>query len=179
MNNFSQDVLGFWFEELDPSQHFVSSPALDATIRARFLSLYETLVAQPMSGDAATADALLAAIIVLYQFPHNMFRGTPRAFASDPLALTLTHHALQRGLDTQIDEDRRAFLYMPLMHVEDLTAQDLCVSLFDTLGGNPHAVEHREVIAQFGRFPHRNAIFGRASSEAELAYLETGSRFGQ
>lgn len=179
MTDFSKDVLGFWFEELDPAQHFVGAPELDAAIRARFLPLYEALVAQPPDTAKARADDLLAAIIVLDQFPRNMFRGTAKAFAADPIALALTHETLIAGLDRQIDEARRAFIYMPLMHSELLSDQELCIAKFDTLGGNPHAVEHRNVIAAFGRFPHRNAVLGRRSTAAELAYLENAARHGQ
>ena len=179
MDDFSAAVLGFWFDELEPEQHFIASTELDTTIRDRFLRLYETLMAQPMNGETASAEAVLAAIILLDQFSRNMFRGTPRAFAGDPMALALAQQAIERGLDLETNEARRAFFYMPLMHAENLADQELCIAKFDALGGNPHAVEHRDIIAQFGRFPHRNAILGRHSTAAELAYLETGGRFGQ
>lgn len=179
MDDFTKDVLGFWFEELEPEMHFVSSPQLDATIRDRFLPLYETLMAQPMNGEAASAEALLAAIIVLDQFPRNMFRRTAKAFAGDPMALTLAHAAIRRGHDLEIGETRRAFFYMPLMHAENIADQNLCVEKFEALGGNPYAVEHRDIIAKFGRFPYRNAVLGRRSSNDELAYLETAARHGQ
>lgn len=179
MKNFSKDVLGFWFEELAPEQHFISSSQLDATIQDRFLPLYEALVAQPPNTAQARADELLAAVIVLDQFPRNMFRRTAKAFASDPMALTLAHAAIRRHLDTQLPEAQRGFIYMPLMHSELLSDQELCIAKFDTLGGNPHAVEHRDVIAEFGRFPHRNAVLGRHSTAAELAYLETAAQHGQ
>lgn len=179
MDDFSKDVLSFWFETLEPSQHFIASPQLDATMRERFLPLYETLNAQPMNGDTASAEAILAAIIVLDQFSRNMFRGTAQAFATDDTALALAHAAIRRGLDAQIEQARRSFVYMPLMHSENLEDQKLCVEKFEALGGNPHALEHYEVIAKFGRFPHRNAVLGRRSTADELAYLETAARHGQ
>ena len=179
MDDFRAAVLGFWFDELEPEQHFIGSPELDANIRQRFLPLYETLMAQPPEADTASAETLLAAIIVLDQFPRNMFRGTAQAFATDPIASKLTHAAIKRGFDLEIDEARRAFIYMPLMHSEDIADQTLCVEKFDMMGGNPHAVEHCAVIAKFGRFPHRNAVLGRRSTADELAYLKTAPRHGQ
>lgn len=179
MDEFTKDVLGFWFEELQPEMHFASSPQLDATIRDRFLPLYEILMAQPMDGETTSAEALLAAIIVLDQFPRNMFRRTARAFAGDPFARDLAHAAIARGLDLEIDETRRAFFYMPLMHAENMADQTLCVEKFEALGGNPYAIEHRDIIAKFGRFPYRNAVLGRRSTDDELAYLETAARHGQ
>lgn len=179
MKDFSKDVLGFWFEELEPQMHFTASPQLDTTIRDRFLPLYEALIAQPPEADVATAETMLAAIIVLDQFPRNMFRRTAQAFAADPLALTLARAAIQRGLDLEIDEARRGFVYMPLMHAENLADQDLCVAKFDAMGGNPYAAEHRDIIAKFGRFPYRNAVLGRRSTADELAYLESAARHGQ
>ena len=179
MTDFRKNVLGFWFEELEPQMHFVSSPQLDDTIRDRFLPLYEALVAEPPEADTASAETLLAAIITLDQFPRNMFRRTARAFAADPIARNLAHAVIARGLDLETDEARRAFMYMPLMHSENIADQTLCVEKFDMMGGNPYAVEHRDIIEKFGRFPYRNAVLGRRSTADELAYLETAARHGQ
>ena len=179
MNDFSKDVLGFWFEELEPKMHFTASPQLDEVIRNRFLPLYEALVAQPPDADTASAETLLAAIITLDQFPRNMFRRTARAFAADPLARDLAHAVIARGLDRETDKARRAFIYMPLMHSENIADQTLCVEKFDMMGGNPYAIEHRDIIAKFGRFPYRNAVLGRRSTADELAYLESAARHGQ
>ena len=112
----------------------------------------------------------------------NIHRGTARAFSQDPLALALTHNALRLGFDRNWEESRKQFLYMPLMHSEALDDQELCVRLFAELGNAnslKFAREHRDVIARFGRFPHRNAALGRDTTPEEAEYLQNANRYGQ
>ena len=175
-----QDVVAFWFDELEPKQHWVKDPALDEAIRARFLPTYEAAVAGELEGWLDEPNSCLAYVIVLDQFSRNMFRGTGRMFAADEQARRATERALERGYDRQLPEARRSFLYMPLMHSEDLADQDRCVELFEAQGGDSasFARAHRDIIARWGRFPHRNALLGRTSTPEELAFLEQpGSSF--
>jgi uncharacterized protein (DUF924 family) len=174
-------VLAFWFEELSPEQWFAKDPLLDATIRHRFGELYEALAADGPGDWEETAEGALAAVIVLDQFPRNIFRDRPRAFASDGQALGVAERAIARGLDAELAPARRAFLYMPFQHSEDPGVQSRSVALFEDLG-NPRTLDfarrHRAIIDRFGRFPHRNAILGRETTAEEAAFLqEPGSAF--
>lgn len=174
-------VLDFWFDELWPPQWFTQDASLDASIRARFGALYENLVANGVGDWDKTAEGCLAAILVFDQFPRNMFRDDPRAFATDEKARALTRHALDKGFDTDQPEDRRAFFYIPLEHSEDAADQEKCCDLMRQLSNPTYldfAERHRAIIDRFGRFPHRNAILGRDSTPEELAFLEEeGSAF--
>lgn len=174
------DVLRFWFEEVDHKDWFRGSEALDERIRDRFLALHRMLAADVPCGWLKTRAGLLAAIIVLDQFSRNLYRGDPRAFASDTDALNLAHLAIERGWDTDYSDDERQFLYMPFMHVEDARGQDRSVELFSLLEDDEpleFAKAHREVINRFGRFPGRNAALSRKSTAAEQAYLDDGGGF--
>jgi uncharacterized protein (DUF924 family) len=175
------EVLRFWFEEIEPGQWFKKDPALDAIIRGRFLALHETVAARADDGLLADAPTALAAVIVLDQMPRNMFRDTPRAFATDPKAHRLAEAAIARGYDSGLSKDQRMFLYLPFEHCEDRAAQARAVALTTSLG-DPDLVKwaqaHRAIIERFGRFPHRNAILGRASTQDEIEFLkEPGSSF--
>jgi len=167
-------VLAFWFDETSPGKWFAKDEVLDRAIAERFGALRDDLLSSQAAGWTGDPDTLLAAVILLDQFSRNIYRGTGEAFAADSLALGLTHRALARGWDEAIPETRRAFLYMPLMHAEDREEQRLSVQCFTRLGHAENldfARAHRRVIDRFGRFPSRNAAFGRASTEAEEAYL--------
>ncbi|MGN6270550.1 MAG: DUF924 family protein [Sphingomonas sp.] len=167
-------VLAFWFDETPADKHFAKDAALDRTIAERFGGLRDRLLASGAAGWTDDPDSLLAAVIVLDQFSRNIFRGSGEAFAADALALDLTHRALARGWDEALPPERRAFLYLPLMHAEDREEQRLSVDCFTRLGlpeNLDFARAHRTVIDRFGRFPSRNAALGRASTEAEKAYL--------
>ena len=166
-------VLRFWFEELSADDWFAKDHHLDERIRARFLPLYEELVAREAL-EAATPRALLAAVVVLDQFSRNMFRDSPRAYGADPLARRLARTAVDRGLDRAMTDQERMFLYLPFEHSEDRTDQALSVELFSRLGNEgwtKYALAHKELIDRFGRFPHRNATLNRESTPAELARL--------
>ena len=167
-------VLAFWFDETPPDRWFAKDANLDRVIAERFGALRDAVLANGAAGWDDDPETLLAAIILLDQFSRNIHRGSREAFAADGLALHLTHRALARGWDEAMPPERRAFLYMPLMHAEDREEQRLSVACFTCLG-NPDnldfARQHRMVIDRFGRFPSRNAALGRASTEAEKAYL--------
>jgi uncharacterized protein (DUF924 family) len=166
---WSEAVLGFWFDELGESRWFARDEALDAAIRNRFLAVYEQVQAMG-PGDFATPRQALAALIVLDQFPRNMFRGTRRAFASDALARDVARSAINAGFDTALTPAQRLFLYLPFEHSEDVDDQALAVRLIELLGNESwtlYARAHQALIERFGRFPHRNAILGRVSTPEE------------
>lgn len=171
-----KDVLAFWFGELTPEDWFRGSAELDSKIARRFRDLHLTLARGIDPLWRETPQARLACIIALDQFPRNIYRGTPLAFATDKLALREARLALEAGADQQLGKDHCCFLYLPFEHSEDHADQDLCVSLFAELGDanyHDYAKRHRDVISRFGRFPHRNAIVGRESTVDEQAYLQT------
>ena len=173
------EVHDFWFEELKPSQWFRTDPAVDETIRRRFGDLYRSLVAQ--GALALNPQAALARVIVFDQFPRNMFRGQPEAFASDALALLTSQEAIAAGFDAKLNVPERQFLYMPFQHSEDRDVQQRSVELFAALGGEEaarSARQHRDIIERFGRFPHRNAVLGRISTPKEIEFLKTAPPFG-
>ncbi|MDB6162816.1 MAG: hypothetical protein JWL98_248 [Xanthomonadaceae bacterium] len=168
------DVLHFWFAELSEQQWWRKDEMVDARIRERFLRLHEDIVAQHATGAVAPRSAL-ATVIVLDQFPRNMFRGDARMYATDPLARRIARAAIDAGLDRDMDKQERLFLYMPLQHSEDAADQRLGVDLTAALGDDAltrFALAHQHIVDRFGRFPHRNAILGRVSTDEELASLQ-------
>jgi uncharacterized protein (DUF924 family) len=166
-------VLRYWFEELNEAHWFVPDRGVDQQIRDRFLGLHER-VAGGEGPEVTSAREVLAAVIVLDQFSRNLFRGTPRAYAADPMARQLAGRALSQGLDVGMTNAQRQFLYMPFQHSEDRQDQVRSLALFEKLGNVSwicYAQAHKSIIDRFGRFPHRNQILGRISSAAELASL--------
>lgn len=180
-DNWSAKVLDFWFRELQPKDWFAKDDVMDAEIERRFAPLHRQLSKEPTESLLTSPDQGLAAILVLDQFSRNLFRGEPASFASDPQCLALARAMVAKAWDQNIPQDRRVFVYLPFEHSEDLTDQNTAVSLIETLGDEQftrYANAHREVIARFGRFPHRNAILGRVSTPQEVAYLsQPGSGF--
>ena len=167
-------VFAFWFEELEQKHWWQKNDEVDHEIARRFGPTHLALAGNIPQEWWASAVSVLALIIVLDQFPRNMYRGTPLAFATDCLALREAKAAIDAGLDRLVTEDRRLFFYMPFEHSEDLSDQDRCVDLFSQLGNEDYidfAHKHREVIAEFDRFPHRNAILARESTAEEKTYL--------
>ncbi|HUG60591.1 MAG TPA: DUF924 family protein [Methylomirabilota bacterium] len=170
------DVLKFWWAA-GPAAWFRSDPAFDERVRA----VLRPLAAHARNGGLRdwedTPHGTLALTILLDQVPRNIHRGSKEAFASDPLALEVARRALAAGYPDAYPPQARAFFYLPFEHAEDLEAQALSVDMFRTLGDKEYtlyALMHFEAIARFGRFPHRNAILGRVSTEAELAFLAAG-----
>jgi uncharacterized protein (DUF924 family) len=179
------DILRFWFgadlahvPELLRKRWFAKSAAFDAEVRTRFLAIYGEAFAGNLEVWRQSPLGCLSYIILLDQFPRNMFRNTARAFASDYLALAAARGAVSDGFDRQIPPLARAFIYLPFEHSEDLADQDECAYLFGQWHDEPEllrfanfARQHRAVIARFGRFPHRNAALARESTAAELDFL--------
>jgi uncharacterized protein (DUF924 family) len=163
-------VLEFWFG-LEPKQWWNGGPELDHRIRQDFLELWMAKRQLPI--DAFLTDPLtaLAAVILFDQFSRNMFRGHADAYSTDHMALAIAKGAVDKGFDKELAKDERKFLYMPFQHSEDLDDQNRAVLLFSEIGDNEqigYAKRHRDIIARFGRFPHRNAILGRAPRPGEI-----------
>lgn len=169
-----RNVLRFWFDELTPEDWFKVNESVDRQIQDRFGGLYERLSTSLDPAWESDASHALAAVIVLDQFPRNMFRGTPRAFATDSAALALAKRAIDIGFDTELDDEQCKFLYMPFQHAEDLADQNRSLELFARFDERTmdFARRHQEIVERFGRFPHRNAILGRPSTPEEEAFLE-------
>lgn len=178
----AEDILAFWFKETDKKHWFKASDAFDADVRSRFetkaVNLASILLMNTQHHWESTPEGSLALILAMDQFPRNMYRGTPGAFAWDDLALGVAQRMVKDFQDLKIPQELRAFIYMPFMHSEDIIIQDKCVELCDARLEDEntlfHAKEHRKIIQTFGRFPHRNAILGRESMEAEKTYLKNG-----
>ena len=167
-------VLDFWFGELPPEAHFAKDERTDDMIRHRFASLREALFATDAAGWQDDCDSMLAAVIVLDQFSRNMFRESAEAFAADPLAIDLALAAIAKGCHAELPANRRAFLYMPLMHCENRGVQLFSVRCFSDPGletSLEFALQHADVIERFGRFPGRNKALKRRSTQAEKDYL--------
>jgi uncharacterized protein (DUF924 family) len=178
-SDWAAQVLRYWFEELDPDAWFRKDENVDATLRERFGTLYDQL-AQIRPEQLTTPPECIAAVIVLDQFPRNMFRGSPRAFATDALALSIAQHAIAAALDRQLTQQQRLFLYMPFQHSEDRAVQARSIELFTQLGladNLDYAHRHKDIIDRFGRFPHRNAVLGRRSTTDELQFIATHRGF--
>ena len=175
------DVLNFWFSERVKPLWFKKSLEFDREIKQRFLDIYQLAKTGALADWRHSSKDILALIIVLDQFPRNMFRNTPQAFATDDRAVELTKYALNNNYQQKRSPEERAFLYMPLMHSENEQDQKKCVELFTKLGRKDNlkfAIKHREIIDRFGRFPHRNEILGRESTDREKEFLtRSGSSF--
>lgn len=175
-----EDVLSFWLDEVGQSRWYVQEEALDAEIRKRFLSTWEGACEGRYSLWLTYPSGSLAYIILMDQFPRNMFRGSSKAFSSDKAALAAAKCAIDKSWDMRIDEPARQFFYLPLMHSENLCDQERCVRLM--LSRMPefgqsnllHARAHREVIRLFGRFPYRNEALQRATTAPEAEYVSSG-----
>jgi len=177
----AEDVLYFWFIENGPKQWWQKSESFDALIKRRFFDVYEVAAKGGLAPWRVSGRGRLAEIIVLDQFPRNMFRGTPKAFAADVIALVLAQEAVFLGVDDDWGENYRQFLYMPFMHSESLAIHQEAVRLFSQPGLESNLgfeYRHRAIIERFGRYPHRNAILGRQSTLEELEFLQQpGSGF--
>lgn len=173
------EIVSFW-RDAGPAKWWEKDDAFDQTIRAKFLAVHEAAARGELNDWEDSVDGALALILLFDQFPRNMFRNSAQAFATDPLARAVATRALARGFDRATDEALRPFFYMPFMHSEALADQDRCVQLFTALGGDQstYAAIHRDVIAKFGRFPHRNRVLGRDTTEAEQTFLDGGGFAG-
>lgn len=178
------DVVAFWLQA-GPKAWFAKDDAFDEQIRARFGPLHLRASTGELGGWAATAEGALALLLLLDQFPRNMYRGSAHAFATDPLARSVAEAALARGFDQAVDPILRPFFYLPFEHSERLADQDrgvaLCQKLKDDAGDADTlrwALLHRDIIARFGRFPHRNRCLGRQTTPEEQAFLDGGGFSG-
>ena len=176
----ASDVLAFW-RAAGPAKWFKKDSAFDAEIISRFAALRREAAAGALSDWEVSAESALALVIVLDQFPRNMFRGKADAFATDALARGVAERAMARGLDRQVPASERQFFYLPFEHSENLADQERAIALMGTLG-NPDLTRwaelHADVIRRFGRFPHRNSVLGRASTREEQAFLDAGGFAG-
>lgn len=176
MSKKSTEILTFWFEETAPQQWFQKDSAFDEAIRNRFELDYEQAAEGAYDSWREQRDSALALCLLLDQFPRNMYRDSPKAFVSDAYALDVARYAVAQGFDEQLPAVKARFLYLPFEHSEDLADQETSLTLFGKIKGDDplgydYAVQHYDVIKAYGRFPHRNAILGRASTDEELAYL--------
>jgi len=171
----SSQVVEFW-RTAGPKRWFAKSTSFDAEFKQRFLPAHEAALRGYLIGWSLTAEGALALVLLLDQFPRNAFRDKPRAFETDALARETADQAIAKGFDRQVEELLRPFFYMPFMHSEHLADQQRCVALCAGVDANTQraAVKHRDIIARFGRFPHRNAVLGRVSTPEEITFLADG-----
>jgi len=180
MNAMAEAVIACW-KRAGPARWFARDEAFDAMLRERFLEAHFAAARGEDEEWLETADGALALVLLLDQVPRNLFRGSAHAFATDPLARRVAAHAIAEGFDAKVDPALRIFFYMPFEHSEAIADQDRAVALCEALGDANYigyAHKHRDVIARFGRFPHRNVALGRASTEAEASWLAAGGGFG-
>jgi uncharacterized protein (DUF924 family) len=176
----ASDIVAFW-REAGPKRWFEKNAGFDDEIHRRFLATHEAAAAGKLSSWESTAEGALALLILLDQFPRNMFRDQARAFATDPLARAVAAGALVRGFDSQAPDGMRVFFFLPFEHSEDLADQERAVALSKAAGDADRlkwAEIHADIIRRFGRFPHRNAALGRVTTPEEQAFLDGGGFAG-
>ncbi|MGE5162883.1 MAG: DUF924 family protein [Sphingobacteriales bacterium] len=174
------DVVSFW-QKAGPDRWFKKDPAFDDEIRERFIATHEAAAAGQLSDWEQSAQGALALLILLDQFPRNIFRGDARAFATDPLARAIAAGAIIRGFDSQVPKEMRGFFYLPFEHSENLADQERCIAFhkaIDDTEGLKWAEIHADIIRRFGRFPHRNTALGRTTTAEEQAFLDSGGFAG-
>ena len=169
-----QEVLNFWFKEIEPANWWVKDSAFDNSITEKFLSIHNAAKHCELAPWRETAHGRLAEIIVLEQFSRNMYRDTPQAFACDGIALVLAQEAIAAGTDKALKPVEKSFLYMPFMHSESLVIHEKALALYQANGIDSNVefeIKHKEIIERFGRYPHRNSILNRQSTAEELDFL--------
>lgn len=170
----SSEIIKFWFDEIPSKNWWIKDSDFDNDLQERFLHIYEKAVRCELFSWRMSAEGRLAEIIVLDQFARNMFRGDPRSFLYDPLALSLSQTAIQIGADKELESSKKAFLYMPYMHSESAAIHEEAVKIFSQSGLESNLdfeLKHKAIIDRFGRYPHRNEILGRKSTTEELEFL--------
>lgn len=172
-----ETIVSFW-REAGPGKWFSKDASFDTALRERFLHLHEHAAARRLDRWSHSVTGALALLILLDQFPRNAFRGTPRMYATDPLARHYADRAVRAGLDARVEESLRLFFYLPFAHSERLEDQERSVALHARLGYTANARRHRDIIRRFGRFPHRNGVFARETTPEEQAYLDDGGFSG-
>lgn len=174
------DVLTFWFEEIEESHWWVKDSEFDEQIKQRFSEVHTKATKCELFEWRSSIDGRLAEIIVLDQFSRNIYRDTPQAFANDALALSLAQEAISLKLDQQLEDRKKSFLYIPFMHSESQKIHEIAVELYSNnkLKNLDFEIRHKKIIDRFGRYPHRNDILGRTSTAEEIEFLKSpGSRF--
>lgn len=179
-NVTAESIIDFWYSDKIKPAWFNSSNELDQEIKDKFETVWKAAIRGDYNEWKNSAEGCLALAIIFDQFPLNMFRGDVESFSTEQMAVKVTKYAVEHGFDNMIAKNKLAFLYMPLMHSEDINDQDLAVELFEKAGlaeNSRFAKHHREIVRKFGRFPHRNTILQRQSSQAELDYLDSDEAF--
>lgn len=173
------EIVTFW-KNAGPEKWFAKDEAFDEEFHDRFRDAHFAAAARELDDWLNNAESALALMLLLDQFPRNCFRGTGHMYATDSLARHFAHRSIAQGLDTAVDEALCVFFYMPFMHSEDLDDQEFCCRLIEIIGGPSlhHAIEHRDIIKRFGRFPHRNRILGRDTTPEEQVFLDDGGFAG-
>jgi uncharacterized protein (DUF924 family) len=175
-----EDVLAFW-RTAGPKKWFEKDAAFDREIAERFMARHEAAAAGALAAWEATPEGALALLLLLDQFPRNMFRASARAFAADPLARAVAAHAVARGFHLRVPQDERQFFLLPFEHSENLADHERALALSREIGGgkaDKWSELHADIIRRFGRFPHRNAVLGRATTAEEQAFLDAGGFAG-
>ena len=176
------EILDFWFGELTQKDWYSGGAELDEKIRTRFADTYEAVKSDFSLESADDPRTALAATILFDQMPRNMFRKTAKAFATDNIAIAIARRAVDKEFDAGMTPEEKQFLYMPFMHSEVSADQERCVDLIRMLGNEEslkYAIEHRDIVAEYGRFPHRNRVLGRESTKAETDFLKGHDGYGQ
>jgi|TARA_R110002126_G_scaffold110918_1_gene248470 uncharacterized protein (DUF924 family) len=176
----AEAILTFWFNQLSPAQWWKKDAEVDQLITQQFSIVHHQATSGELFGWRATARGCLAEVIILDQFSRNMFRGTPQSFAYDGMALSLAQEAIRRSLDQELSLSERSFLYMPFMHSESLAIHQQALNLFLAPGLEQtldFEKQHLEIIKRFGRYPHRNAILNRTSTDEEKEFLKQHAGF--
>jgi uncharacterized protein (DUF924 family) len=174
------DIIDFWYDDETRKQWFSSTPELDSYIRTQYESIWQQAKAGRLDSWQSSPEGCLALTIILDQFPLNMYRGKPESFSTESDANAVSKWAIEKGFDQLLPAERRVFLYMPLMHSENMDDQNMSVSKYEAAGLEDNvrfAQHHRNIVQRFGRFPHRNEILGRESSQEELDWLATDEAF--
>ncbi|MEC7595849.1 MAG: DUF924 family protein [Pseudomonadota bacterium] len=172
------DILDYWFSEKSKQFWFASTPKIDNEIRSKYKGVWEQAASGDLNSWGDTADGSVALIIILDQFPLNMFRAKAKSFQTESMAIEIALKAINNGFDEEMSNEKLLFLFMPLMHSENLNHQNLQVYLFEKYNFNlEFSKHHRDIVKKFGRFPHRNEILGRMSTMKELDYLLSDDAF--
>lgn len=177
----AETIIDFWFEQSSPKDWFAKSEAFDSKIVSQFAKTYDAAINGELYDWRSTPAGRLAEVIVLDQFSRNMFRKSPQAFRFDSLAVVLSQQAIDLGDDLKLPLQKRKFLYMPFMHSESLVIHNMAVNVFSQSGledNLEYEIKHRQIIERFGRYPHRNSVLDRQSTQEEVEFLkQPGSSF--
>ena len=176
-----RDIIDFWFEEIEPSQWWSKDDEFDQLIKLKFSDVHDKAVRCELFEWRKFPQGRLAEIIILDQFSRNMFRGTPRAFSQDQMALVLSQESISLGIDKLLRPKERGFIYLPFMHSESIVIHETAEAIYRQRGDQSSLtfeLKHKKIIERFGRYPHRNEILGRESTEEEIEFLkQPGSSF--